>query len=120
MKYDGIALDHPCTPDVRSRWERKDIIECNPTDLYGNTTQSLTELLSESGDSNPYIRDIIFPKEGKMCEASDTEPEIEIEVDGVCWKRVHDEYMSVFDVSTSEMLSSAIIQHIFGHYFTNR
>ena len=43
-----------------------------------------------------------------MCDAGDTEPEIEIEVDEVCWRRVHDEYMSVFDVSSQILLSSTI------------
>ena len=105
VKYDGIVLDHPCTPDLRSRWLRKNITDCDPTDLYENTNQSLTELLSNSGDRNPYFIDVTFPEEGLICEASDTEPEIEIEVDGVCWRRVHDEYMSVFDVSPLLMIS---------------
>ena len=101
VKYDGIVLDHPCTPGLRSRWEPKNLADYNPTELYGNTTASLSELLSKSGDRNPYIRDIYFPQKGKICEAGDTEPEIEIEVGGQCWRRVHDEHLSLFDVSTS-------------------
>ena len=99
VKYDGIRLDHPCTPGLRSRWIPMNLTDCNLTPLYGNTTESLSELISKSGDRNPYMRDIFFPEEGKECEDSDTEPEIEIEVGGVCWKRVHDEHMSIFDVS---------------------
>ena len=120
VKYDGIVLDHPCTPGLRSRWERKNILECSPTDLYGNTSASLIDLLMESGDKNPYIRDVNFPKEGMICEASDTEPEIEIEVDGVCWKRVHDEYMSIFDVSVFENPFFSIIIFIFLSIPTHR
>ena len=103
VKYDGINLDHPCTPGLRSRWVPMNLTDCNLTPLYGNTTESLSELISNSGDRNPYMRDIYFPEEGKECEAGDTEPEIEIEVDGVCWKRVHDEHMSIFDVSRLRM-----------------
>ena len=99
VKYDGIVLDHPCTPGLRSRWEPKNLTECNPTALYVNTNTSLSELLSESRDRNPYLRDIYFPEEGKECDTGDTEPEIEIEVNGMCWTRVHDEHMSLFDVS---------------------
>ena len=106
VKYDGIRLDHPCTPGLRSRWVPMDLTDCNPTPLYSNTTESLKDLISESGDRNPYMRDIFFPEEGKECEAGDTEPEIEIEVDGVCWKRVHDEHMSIFDVSSRLLLNS--------------
>ena len=99
VKFDGIFLEHPCTPGLRSRWEPRSLDGCNPTELYGNTNSTLFGLLSTSGDRNPYIRDIFFPNEGGNCSVADTEPEIEIEVDGQCWKRVHDEYNSIFDVS---------------------
>lgn len=55
VKYDGIALDHPFTPGLRSRWEPKDIAGCIPTALYSEITTSLSKLISESEDSNPYI-----------------------------------------------------------------
>lgn len=101
VNYDGIVLDHPCTPGLRSRWEPHDLQDCAFTDLYNYTNSSLFELLSTSRDPNPYIRDIYFPDSGSdlVCDTRDTEPEIEIEVDGVCWKRVHDEHLSLFDVS---------------------
>ncbi len=99
VKYDGIVLDHPCTPGLRSRWEPKNLTECDFTPLFSDTNSSLFSLLSSSNDRNPYIRDIYFPNEGMYCNVTDTEPEIEIEVNGLCWTRVHDEYMSVFDVS---------------------
>jgi len=120
VKYDGIVLDHPCTPDLRSRWLRKEVGECNPTDLYGNTTESLTDLLRNSGDRNPYFRDITFPEEGLICEDRDTEPAIEIMVDGVCWRRVHDEFMSVFDVSVLLLISSKAIPYIYMFIFLTR
>ena len=100
VKYEGIVLEHPCTPGLRSRWEPKDSIDCNPTELYSDTHAILSEIIYGSGDRNPYIRDIYFPDEGKECAAGDTEPEIDIIVnDKQCWRRVHDEHMSIFDVS---------------------
>ncbi len=103
VKDSGIFLDHPCTPGLRSRWEPKDAGGCNPTELYSATSSALAGLILESTDPNLFIRDIYFPLEGTSCDTRDTEPEIEIEVDGQCWKRVHDEHMSIFDVSITAM-----------------
>jgi hypothetical protein len=100
VKYKTLLLEHPCTPGLRSRWEPKNLTDCQPTELYDTTYSSLFDLLSESTDQNPYMRDIHFPDEGKQCDVGDTEPEIEIEVNGQCWRRVHDDHMSLFDVST--------------------
>lgn len=99
VNYDGIMLEHPCTPGLRSRWEPVSINDCVPSELYNYTNSSLFELISQSSDSNPYIKDIHFPENGKTCHDKGIDPEIQIEVDGVCWRRVHDEYLSVFDVS---------------------
>ncbi len=104
VKYGGINLEHPCTPGLRSRWEPKNLTACNPTELYYDTNETLFNLLSSSGDDNPFMRDIHFPEEGTYCNSSDTEPEIEIEINGECWTRVHPEHMSIFDVSTFEVL----------------
>ncbi len=99
VKDGAIALEHPCTPGLRSRWKSKNLSDCNPTALYDTTNETLFQLLSGSGDENPFMRDITFPVEGTYCDSSDTEPEVEIEVNGECWTRVHSEHMSVFDVS---------------------
>ncbi len=104
VTYDGIALDHPCTPGLRSRWELKTFSDCNPTLLYDQTNSSIFQLLLESVDQNPYIRDIHFPTKGLQCDPADTHPEIELEVNGQCWKRVHDEHLSIFDVSTTFLI----------------
>ncbi len=99
VNYDGIALKHPCTPGLRSRWEPKEISDCNPTELYSLTNETLFDLISKNRDRNPYIKDLHFPWKGRSCNISDTEPDIEIEIDGECWKRVHDHHLSIFDVS---------------------
>lgn len=101
VQYGGEVLSHPCTPGLRSRWEPKNLTDCNPTDIYSGTNLTLSGLLSSSGDRNPYMRDIYFPNEGANCNITDTNPQIEIEVDGTCWKRVHDDHMSLFDVSAT-------------------
>ena len=100
VKYGDVILDHPCTPGLRSRWERKELTDCDDvTELSYETNSSLFELLSKSQDQNEYIRDIYFPQEGIECDAGDTQPDISIKVHAHCWQRVHDEYLSLFDVS---------------------
>ena len=100
VKYEAFNLNHPCTPGLRSRWELKELSDCNQTELHGDTYSTLYDLLMESKDKNMYIRDIFFPEEGLNCNADDIESEIEIEVQGSCWQRVHDEHLSIFDVSS--------------------
>jgi len=90
-------LEHPCTPELRSRWILKE--NCNPTPIYSGTNSSLQELLGNSGDRNPYVRDIYFPEDGMSCNSTDKDPEIEIEVKGQCWWRVHGDFMSVYDMT---------------------
>ena len=92
-------LDHPCNAGYRSRWMQKDSDECVPTSLYSDTNKTLAELLSSSGDRNQYIRDIFFPEEGASCNETDYETDIEIVVDDQCWKRVHDDYLSIYDMT---------------------
>ena len=59
----------------------------------------MTYLLRSTSDQNPFIRDVYFPSSGTYCNITDTDPEIEIVVDGACWRRVHEDHMSVYDVS---------------------
>eukprot|EP00986_Skeletonema_menzelii_P003357 scaffold1026_cov141-Skeletonema_menzelii.AAC.8 len=94
----GEKLETPCKPGLRSRWEIKAAGECSATLLGMNTNASLVELLSESSDTNPFIRDINFPASGFACDSSDDATvEIEIIIGSQCFKRVHPEHMSVFD-----------------------
>ncbi len=92
-------LPHPCTDSLRSRWMRKNITDCEETDIYTGTRQSLVKLLSDNSDRNPYVKDIFFSSKKFYCNETDVNPEIEIEVGNQCWKRVHDDYWSVFDMT---------------------
>ncbi len=103
-QYDGgndfaWKLPHPCTDSLRSRWVRKNLTNCNPSDIYSGTNASLVELLSAETDSNPYIRDIFFSSEAHFCNATDTDPDIEITFGNQCWKRVHSDYLSIYDMT---------------------
>jgi len=93
------ALQHPCTPGLRSRWSLSSGSVCEPTVLQPKTSLVLATLLQDSTDTNAFIRDITFPLNGVSCDKVDTNPEIEILVDGNCWIRVHPDYLSVYDVS---------------------
>eukprot|EP00554_Chaetoceros_debilis_P007442 CAMPEP_0194077066 /NCGR_PEP_ID=MMETSP0149-20130528/3732_1 /TAXON_ID=122233 /ORGANISM="Chaetoceros debilis, Strain MM31A-1" /LENGTH=4275 /DNA_ID=CAMNT_0038757959 /DNA_START=113 /DNA_END=12940 /DNA_ORIENTATION=+ len=91
-------LPHPCTASLRSRWFRKEVSECMVTDIYSDTNETLSELLSDDSDENPYMRDIYFP-ETAQCNATDTDPAIEIIVGETCWERVHHDYLSIYDMT---------------------
>jgi hypothetical protein len=98
----SIKLEHPSTPNLRSRWVPKDSNDgaCNPTQLGSTTNETLYVLLSQGGSGeNAHLKDIYFPESGSSCDGADTNPEIEIVVGGVCWQRVHEEFMSVYDMT---------------------
>lgn len=96
----NYEIEHPCTPGLRSRWERESGTTCdNPTRLRQKTRKAIRRLIAVSNDSNPYIRDITFPATGVECDSDDTEVEIEIQVRTDCWKRVHPEHLGVFDMT---------------------
>ena len=97
VKYGTIELDHACTPNLRSRWEKVDSSGCDTWEFEPLTNSMLSALLSTTKDTNPYIRDIVFPEFG-VC-AFDEEPESFVQNGDDCWKRVHDEHLSIFDVS---------------------
>ena len=84
-------VNHPCTPGLRSRWEKSPSPCANPTTLQPSTNQSLTDLILQWGDDdinmyNPRIRDLYFPKAGKTCDTNvDINIEIQIEVGSDCW-----------------------------------
>jgi len=94
---DNSTIAHPCTPGWRSRWEKSD--SCSSSNLGQNTLTVLSDLIRTSSDSNPIIRDIIFPWSGVSCDPEDTEPEIHFQVDGHCWTNVHPEHKSVYDMT---------------------
>jgi hypothetical protein len=90
-------LEHPCTSGLRSRWELKNTT-CQITTLMSATNESLSFLISQSSDSNPYIRDIYFPQ-NFLCDESDVNPNIELLVDDQCWVRVHPDKWSIYDMT---------------------
>ena len=94
----SFQIEHPCTPGLRSRWERDPGATCeNPSDLRTSTKRALKRLISGSNDRNPYIRDITFPTSGEECDGRDNEVEIQIEVGTDCWTHVHPEHLGVWD-----------------------
>lgn len=107
-----FKIPHPCNIDLRSRWIPKDSSSCNPTILHSDTNETLHELLSTSSDFNPNLRDIYFPVD-MSCDPSDTDPDIEIIVGETCWKRVHEDYMSIYDMTYWYVISLCCISSDF-------
>ncbi len=106
---DGLPLiDHyntaqpsVCTVNERSRWEIIDGSLCPSDTPMGPTTKAtLTSLLlSKSDDPNPKLRDITFGKNSE-CNSDDSDlVEVDLVIDGVCYRRVHKEHLSVYDFS---------------------
>jgi len=97
---DGLqSVPHPCTDNTRSRWELIDLEDCQESTLGILTNETLSTLLLESSDSNPYLRDVDFTP-GLQCNETDM-PELSIDllVDGNCWRHVHPDHMSVYDMT---------------------
>ena len=94
----------PCEPDERSRWELVDISQC----VYNNnidfgTNETLTTLLQNSDGET--LRDITYlSRSGKTCIVANTSPTIEtdvvVEFESMCWKLVHQDHYSVYEMST--------------------
>lgn len=100
VDFQGTALESPCKPGLRSRWEIKSVADCpNPTVLETDTNETFFNLLGRSNDKNPFIRDITFPSSGYTCGINDTESlgHVDIIVGSACFKRVHPEHLSVYD-----------------------
>jgi len=90
------SLDLPCTPNLVSRWEMVDL--CVPTNLTDVTADILREYIRNSNDENDFTKDITFGAVNN-CNEADYYTEIDIEVDEQCYRRVHPDYMSVFDMT---------------------
>jgi hypothetical protein len=102
VDFQNTALESPCTPGLRSRWEINNAADCpNPTALGTQTNATLFKLLSQSADMNAHVRDINFPISGFSCTAADTDSlaNVEIVVGSTCYKRVHPEHLSVYDMT---------------------
>jgi len=99
VDHEDTTLESPCTVGLRSRWEIKDATECTHSILGTETNATLVDLLTKSSDTNPFVRDIIFPTRGYSCSVDDTLAldDVELVIGGICYKRVHPDHMSVYD-----------------------
>lgn len=73
---------------------------CTQTTMGEVTLATLTQLLlSKSEDPNPKLRDITFGK-NHICDSEDAAlVEVDMIIEGVCYRRVHPEHLSVYDFS---------------------
>ncbi|KAL3921613.1 MAG: hypothetical protein SGILL_002661 [Bacillariaceae sp.] len=105
----------PCTPGARSRWLKR-VLGVNETctrtepmegtfltggnDWEDDTKQIFEDLLTESGDPNPYITDVFFPTIGSTCNSLDADQyDFIIEIDGTCYENVHPDNYQVRDMT---------------------
>jgi len=97
VSIDKYEIEHVCGSRLRSRWTFTDGACATPTTLQTTTRDTLYSLLRRS-DSNPYVKDITMGSSPSCMENNDP-VEIDIEVEGKCYTRVHPEYYSVWDLT---------------------
>jgi len=95
------GTNHFCTPNFRSRWLKDADQECvDPTALENNTRTTVTDLLLQNADdSNPFVRDVIFPGDGSLTCEDNPPLGTKIQVGNDCWTHVHSDYLSVYDMT---------------------
>lgn len=103
IDIDGVMQPSVCELGLRSRWEILDASECTETAMDDQTRAALAELLTDSNDMNTMLRDIDIPitgvtQDGNACDAADL-VEVEIIIESQCFRRVHPDEYSVFDMT---------------------
>jgi len=65
------------------------------------TYNVLSSVLRQTQDDNSFVRDIVFPSNGASCSAdyADSLEEVSMILGNQCFKRVHPEHLSVFDLT---------------------
>jgi hypothetical protein len=93
----------PCHPSTRSRWML--VEDCSSplgVTIDPATNAKFANALLDSTDTNPLLRDIIFPAVDVYCEPDDKDKfdfVVTVVEDGVqsCWLNVHQDHLQVFD-----------------------
>ena len=102
-RLDGLRLDDVRSPCYGpSRWMKVSCAEGDDNDKLDSTTLTvLSNQLTETEDSNPYIRDTkgLHYSLSVTCDHSNTLG-VTLQVDGTCWQHVHPELHNVYDFGT--------------------
>ena len=126
----GNETNHFCTPNFRSRWLKDADQACDdPTPLNNVTRTTVLSLLNQfADDSNPFMRDVIFPGDGSLGCDLNSPLGTKIQVENECWTHVHSDHLSVFDMtywsksllfSLSNDRTNDYVQNIFLHLTMN-
>ena len=91
-----VPYDFPCTATARSRWVK--VNDCSFNTPSSSTSQIFADLIGSSTDTNPYLRDVLFPATGDFCDPGDRRKfNFRVSVHGECWQNVHQDHLQVFD-----------------------
>ncbi len=99
LSPDDPSLEFPCDANARSRWmpSTLDLSMC-PDDIHKNTTDLFRDLIQNSLDPNPLLKDIYFGT--GICHENDTtRRKLYVPIDGVCWTNIHPNEYDVYDFS---------------------
>jgi len=97
----GNETNHFCTPNFRSRWLKGADQACvDPTPLDNATRTTVTAFLEgNERDTNPFMRDVIFPGDGSLPCDLNSPLGTKIQVGNDCWTHVHSDHLSVYDMT---------------------
>ena len=102
---DDAGTLSPCYPGRITRWVFNEATCENATALSAQTRAAIEFMLSNSGDENPYMKDVTFPEadSGYSCASNeDRLLNIEIQIGSLCYAHVHPHLMNVYDVTECE------------------
>lgn len=95
LRQDNTTDDPPCQNGARSRWRVVDDNTC-AQEVDDTTNQVISELIAAADDSNPYMRDIIFPV-SLSCGMDADAFDFRVQVNGTCWLNTHVDNLQVYD-----------------------
>jgi len=120
LKFDDTSSRLPCTSSMRSRWIPVDTSECDtpsvPIDM--TTEAEFAQAIYASNGDNPFMRDIEFSGECFVDDATKVGMVAFVDEESQCYKNVHPDHMSVYDVTewvdlnglnTTELNDTAIL-----------
>jgi len=90
----------PCTKEALTRWRLVDDPVCDDMSVDPTTKSVITGLIDASEDTNPYMRDILFPS-SMDCHPNDVDA-LDFKVKDStnnCWQNTHIQNLQVFDMT---------------------
>jgi len=93
---DDLSVSPPCQSGKVSRWRRQPTGSCS-TNVQMDTAALFQQLMSQSSDKNPSVRDIYLPSNSSCNTLDSTRKYLIIKVRSECWVTTHPDNLNVYD-----------------------